>query len=63
MTNGQRQTAACLCDSASIFILPAEPTSVEVSFVLQIDREPVYEDHSTLLQISYTFFVLWAVRY
>ncbi len=45
------------------FILPAEPTSVEASFVLQIDREPVYEDHSTLLQISYTFFVLWAVRY
>jgi len=35
---------------------------VEVSFVLQIDREPVYADHSTLLQIPYTFFVLWSCK-
>lgn len=46
-----------------IFIFLTEPASAEASFVLQIDREPVYVDHSTLLQIPYTFFVSWAVRY
>jgi hypothetical protein len=42
-----------------ILILLTEPVSVEASFVLQIDRKPVCVDHSTLLQIPYTFFVLW----
>jgi hypothetical protein len=53
----------CVFVILSDFILPTEPTSVEALFVLQIDREPVYADHFTLLQISYTLFALWLVRY
>jgi len=33
-----------------------EPASVEVSFVLKIDRNPVCVDYSTLLEIPCTFF-------
>ncbi len=41
----------------------AAPASVDASFVLKIDQEPVCGDYSTLFGIPFTFFVLWAVKY